>query len=169
MTLYLNNKKQLEERAIYERMITEGNRLGLDMYVFTPADVHKDRRLLLAQMYDPHSGKWTRKWREFPDMIFDRCRVQRSERYRQLKQFRVQYTDLVYLNRPLSNKWAIHQQLARRGAFRSHLPETEPFTGFHSVRRMLKKIHWSTSNRLTVQEDAVFYALSLLTSKAACI
>lgn len=100
MTLYLNNKKQLEERDIYERMIAEGKRLGLDMYVFTPADVHKDRRLLLAQIYDPHSGKWSRKWREFPDMIFDRCRVQRSERYRQLKQFRLQYTDLVYLNRP---------------------------------------------------------------------
>ncbi|KAF6581315.1 MULTISPECIES: YheC/YheD family protein [Paenibacillus] len=139
MTLYLNNKKQLEERDIYERMIAEGKRLGLDMYVFTPADVHKDRRLLLAQIYDPHSGKWSRKWREFPDMIFDRCRVQRSERYRQLKQFRLQYTDLVYLNRPLSNKWVIHQQLARRSAFRPHLPATELFNGFHSVKRMLKQ------------------------------
>lgn len=139
MTLYLNNKKQLEERDIYELMITEGRKLGLEIFVFTPADVHKSHRLLLAQLYDPHSGKWTRKWQKFPDMIFDRCRVQRSERFRQLKQFRLKYTDLVYLNRPLSNKWAIHQQLSKRAAFRPHLPATEPFKGFHSVKRMLKQ------------------------------
>lgn len=36
LTLYLNDRKVLEERHIYERMITEGRKLGLDVYVFTP-------------------------------------------------------------------------------------------------------------------------------------
>lgn len=139
MTLYLNERKQLEERPVYQRMITEGNRLGLDVYVFTPADVHPKRRLLHVQMYDPKSGRWIRRWRQFPDMIYDRCRIQRNERYRQLQQFRAKYRDIHYLNRPLSNKWSVHQKLYLRPAFRPHLPETQIFESFQNVKEMLQK------------------------------
>ncbi|MDF9841948.1 hypothetical protein M2105_002965 [Paenibacillus sp. PastF-1] len=35
LTLYLNDAKQLEERSIYRRMIIEGKKIGLDVFVFT--------------------------------------------------------------------------------------------------------------------------------------
>jgi hypothetical protein len=37
LTLYLNEAKQLEEKNVYQRMIIEGERIGLDVFVFTCA------------------------------------------------------------------------------------------------------------------------------------
>ncbi|ETT55423.1 hypothetical protein C162_03167 [Paenibacillus sp. FSL R7-269] len=35
LTLYLNDAKQLEEKSVYRRMIIEGSRMGLDVFVLT--------------------------------------------------------------------------------------------------------------------------------------
>lgn len=35
LTLYMNDAKQLEEKPVYKRMIIEGRRIGLDVFVFT--------------------------------------------------------------------------------------------------------------------------------------
>ncbi|MBP2002553.1 glutathione synthase/RimK-type ligase-like ATP-grasp enzyme [Paenibacillus shirakamiensis] len=138
LTLYMNANKQLEERPIYQRMITEGMRMGLDVFVFTPADVHSTKPLIHAMMYDPKTKKWSRKWRPFPALIFDRCRIQRSVRFEQLKKFRSRYGHLHFLNRPLRDKWTIHQILSKKSRFRSHLPDTVMFTGLSDVTQLLK-------------------------------
>ncbi|MFD1908307.1 hypothetical protein ACFTAO_12260 [Paenibacillus rhizoplanae] len=52
LTLYLNDAKQLEEKSVYRRMIIEGSRIGLDVFVFTPADVHVSKDLINAMVYD---------------------------------------------------------------------------------------------------------------------
>lgn len=139
LTLYLNQKKQLEERPIYQRMIAEGQKLGLDVFVFTPADVNEIKGLIHAMVYNPQTRKWSRKWRKFPSLIFDRCRIQKSIRFEQLKQFRARYGHLHYLNRPLRDKWTIHQVLSKRSRFRSHLPETVLFNNLSDVHQVLKK------------------------------
>lgn len=43
MTLYLNDRKYLEEKPVYQKMIIEGRKLGLDVYVFTPMDVSEKK------------------------------------------------------------------------------------------------------------------------------
>ncbi|MGG2995984.1 YheC/YheD family protein [Paenibacillus macerans] len=139
LTLYLNDKKQLEERHIYQKMIAEGQRLGLDVFVFTPADVHEKKKLIYALVYDPKQKKWSRKWRRFPNVIFDRCRIQRSKRFEQLKRFRARYGSLTFLNRPLRNKWTIYQTLSRVARFREHLPETVLFQHSGDALGLLKK------------------------------
>ncbi|AWB44046.1 ATP-binding protein [Paenibacillus sp. CAA11] len=139
MTLYLNDKKQLEERPIYERMITEGQKLDLEAFVFTPADVSSSKKAIYAMVFDPVTKKWSRKWRSFPDMIFDRCRIQRSVRFEQLKKFRAKYGHLNFLNRPLSDKWTIYQSLRKKAAFKPHLPETLLFNSLSDVYQLLKK------------------------------
>lgn len=138
LTLYLNDKKQLEERPIYQRMITEGQRMGLDIFVFTPSDVNDKKQLIHALTYDAKSKRWTREWRRFPNMIFDRCRIQRSKRFTQLLSFRSRYGGLTFLNRPLRNKWTIYQTLSGKSRFRAHLPETVLFQGTDDVLRLLK-------------------------------
>lgn len=138
LTLYLNDKKQLEERPIYQRMITEGQRMGLDIFVFTPADVNDKKQLIHALIYDVNSKRWVREWRRFPSMIFDRCRIQRSKRFTQLLSFRARYGGLTFLNRPLRNKWTIYQTLHSKSRFRPHLPETVLFQGTDDVHRLLK-------------------------------
>ncbi|RCX17315.1 glutathione synthase/RimK-type ligase-like ATP-grasp enzyme [Fontibacillus phaseoli] len=138
LTLYLNDKKQLEERHIYQRMIKEGQTLGLDVFVFTPMDVDDNRGLIHALIYDPKHKKWSRKWRKFPHLIFDRCRIQRSKRFEQLLRFRSRYGNLTYLNRPLRNKWTIYQTLNRKTAFRKHQPATVLFQNSGDVFHLLK-------------------------------
>jgi glutathione synthase/RimK-type ligase-like ATP-grasp enzyme len=119
-------------------MITEGRKLGLDVYVFTPMDVNEKKQRIYAIEYDPKKG-WTRRWRHFPDMIYDRCRIQKSARFTQLLQFRRRYGHLMFLNRPLRNKWTIYEVLSRRSEFKKYLPETHLFHGYSDVHQMLKK------------------------------
>ncbi|MEK4509790.1 YheC/YheD family protein [Paenibacillus anaericanus] len=138
LTLYLNDKKQLEERHIYSRMIIEGQKIGLDIFVFTPMDVNDSKRLIHALIYDPKSKTWSRKWRSFPDLIFDRCRIQRSKRFEQLKRFRARYRHMTFLNRPLRDKWTVHQTLHRKPKFRTYLPDTTLFSSFNNVTSTLK-------------------------------
>ncbi|MGG6313056.1 YheC/YheD family protein [Paenibacillus macerans] len=139
LTLYLNDKKQLEERHIYQKMITEGQKIGLDVFVFTPMDVSDKKNLIYALVYDPQHRKWYRKWRNFPNLIFDRCRIQRSKRFEQLLRFRARYGHLAFLNRPLRNKWTIYQTLSHKARFRANLPETVLFQNSGDAFRLLKK------------------------------
>lgn len=138
LTLYINEAKQLEEKAVYRRMIVEGKRIGLDVFVFTPMDVHHSKEQIHALVFDPKSGKWSRKWRSFPNMIYDRCRIQRSSRFQQLLRFRERYNHLLFLNRPLRNKWTIHQTFSQKSRFRQHMPETLLYQSSADLRRMLK-------------------------------
>ncbi|KGE16269.1 YheC/YheD family protein [Paenibacillus wynnii] len=138
LTLYLNEAKQLEEKGVYQRMITQGKRIGLDVFVFTPMDVHSSKELIHALVYDPQTGKWSRKWRPFPQMIYDRCRIQRSARFQQLLRFRSKYNHMTFLNRPLRNKWTIHQTFSQKSRFRQHLPETLLYHSSADLLRILK-------------------------------
>nr|WP_246246176.1 YheC/YheD family protein [Paenibacillus lemnae] len=136
MTLYLNNRYRLEEASVYERMIAEGREMGLDVFVFTPADVHGG--MIHALVFNPSTGKWSRQKRPFPHMIYDRCRIQKSARFQQLLRFRNQYSHLLFLNRPLRNKWTVHQALYTLRRFRPHLPETMLVQSLGDVTRMLQ-------------------------------
>jgi glutathione synthase/RimK-type ligase-like ATP-grasp enzyme len=139
LTLYLNEAKQLEERAVYRRMIIEGKRIGLDVFVFTPMDVHTSKEQIHALVFDPKSGKWSRKWRSFPNMIYDRCRIQRSARFQQLLRFRERYKHHLFLNRPLRNKWTIHQTFSQKSRLRPQMPETLLYQSSADLRRLLKQ------------------------------
>jgi glutathione synthase/RimK-type ligase-like ATP-grasp enzyme len=139
LTLYLNDKKQLEERQIYQKMIIEGQKLGLDIFVFTPMDVHKNKDMIWALIYNPSTKKWSRKWQKFPQLIFDRCRIQKSKRFEQLKTFRARYRDKLFLNRPLRDKWTIHQTLSQKSKFRPFLPQTKLFLNINNVLEMLQE------------------------------
>ncbi|MHA0857784.1 YheC/YheD family endospore coat-associated protein [Paenibacillus sp. CMAA1364] len=137
LTLYLNDQKQLEEKSIYQHMIKEGKSMGLDIFVFTPMDVNNNK--IMAMEYNPTNQKWTRRLREFPDMIYDRCRIQKSYRFEQLLSFRRKYGHLLFLNRPLRNKWTIHEVLSKKESIRSHLPETKLVNDLTDVQQMLKR------------------------------
>lgn len=139
LTLYLNNNQQLEERRIYERMTAEGKKLGLTVIIFTPSDVNHENKTIYAMIYDPDKRAWTRKRTAFPDMIFDRCRIQRSHRFTELVAFRRRYAHLKFLNRPLRDKWTIHRVLSQRSEFKPYLPETTFFENLADVQKMLKK------------------------------
>lgn len=139
MTLYLNDRGLLEERPVYERMTVIGRKLGLDVIVFTPDDVRGKSNRIHAMRFSPSSGSWRREWTGFPTMIYDRCRIQRSKRFERLKRFRARYGHLLYLNKPIGNKWSIYRLLSRDGRFRSHLPATRLYESSHDLTDMIKR------------------------------
>jgi len=139
LTLYLNDKKALEERSVYEKMTAAGQRLGLDVFVFTPQDVEERSNRIHAMVYSPDTRSWHRRWVRFPHMIYDRCRLQRSKRFEQLLAFRRKYGHLTFLNRPLRNKWTVYRTLSQVAAFRKHLPVTRPFQSADDVLLLLKR------------------------------
>lgn len=139
LTLYLNERKSLEERPVYEKMIAAGKRIGIDAFVFTPQDVDDRSGRIYALVYRPEAKSWTRKWVRFPHVIYDRCRIQKSQRFQQLLAFRKRYSHLTFLNRPLRNKWTIYRTLAKVAAFRQHLPSTKLYQSPEDVTSLLKK------------------------------
>lgn len=138
LTLYLNDSGVLEERDYYRKMTEEGQKLGLQIFVFTPEDVHHKLQRIRGQFYDTNSKLWHRKWTRFPDMIFDRCRIQRSHRFDELLKFRSRYSNQTFLNRPLRNKWTIYTVLSKDDRFRPYLPKTRYINDVQDVREMLR-------------------------------
>jgi hypothetical protein len=141
LTLYLNERKSLEERSVYEKMISAGKRIGIHVFVFTPQDVEDSRGRIHAMIYNPESHSWSRRWVSFPNVIYDRCRIQKSARFQQLLVFRKRYSHLAFLNRPLRNKWTVYRTLVRVSSFRSHLPVTRLYQSSDDVANLLKRFN----------------------------
>ncbi len=72
-------------------------------------------------------------------MIYDRCRIQRSHRFEQLKRFRSKYSHLTFLNRPMRNKWTVYKTLNGDSRFRPYLPETRIMESSRDVSEMISK------------------------------
>ncbi|WP_042165023.1 YheC/YheD family protein [Paenibacillus gorillae] len=139
LTLYMNENGHLEERDIYQKMTVAGRKLGLKVIVFTPKDVNYQLNRIHSLVYEPQERQWKRKWTSFPSMIFDRCRIQRTYRFEQLRQFRKSYGHLTFLNRPLRNKMTIHRILTKDSRFKSYLPVSRMVDGVQDVSEMLRK------------------------------
>ncbi|MBB6692441.1 YheC/YheD family protein [Cohnella xylanilytica] len=139
LTLYLNDNKALEEKSVYEKMTVAGAKLGLQVIVFTPADVNDRSGRVNALVYRTESRSWQRKSVRMPNLIYDRCRIQKSKRFEQLLEFRRKYNHLTFLNRPLRNKWTVYRTLAKVNAFRGHLPSTRLYASSDDVAAMLRK------------------------------
>lgn len=137
MALY-RGKQQLEERRYFRQLITRGEKMGIQAFVFTPEDVNETRQLIRGHFYDAKRAVWTRKWTAFPSCIFDRCRYQPNKRFKQLRAFRAKYPELTYLNRPLANKWRTHQVLHANADIRPHLPETQMLSSSSQAVAMLQ-------------------------------
>lgn len=138
MAIYIG-KRQFEELSYFRKLAIKGNQLGMKIMVFSPEDTDHDHKRIRGLFYSQSQKRWVRKWAPFPDIIYDRCRNQRTSRFHQLKQFRTRYPNLLYLNRPLANKWGMYQILYRNKNIRPYLPYTTKFANFQQVKTLLKK------------------------------
>lgn len=138
MAIYFTAKK-LEELDYFYKLSQRGRRLGLDVVVFTPEDVKQEKSVIHALAYDALQGKWVRKWTKVPELIYDRCRYQGPVKFHAVKAFRTRYPKLLYLGRPLANKWVIYQSMTENEQIRPHLPVTHKFTGIPETIKFLRR------------------------------
>ena len=139
LTLYLNERKNIEDLGVYRKMSKVGQQLGLDVVVFTPDDVEEKTGRIHALAYDFRKKAWLRRWTRMPHVIFDRARYQKTKRFERLLAFRKKYSHIPFLNRPLRNKWTLFQKMAAEPALRDHLPDTRLYESPADILAMLKK------------------------------
>ncbi|MCY9663567.1 YheC/YheD family protein [Paenibacillus alginolyticus] len=137
LAIYLS-KSRLEELSYFQRLSKEGKKLGVQVEVFTPDDVEGDNAVRTLT-YDSGLGKWIRKRTSFPPVIYDRCRYKAAANYQMLKAFRNRHAKLIYLSKPLANKWSMHQILSENESIRPYLPATVRFSSVQDLLKVLKK------------------------------
>jgi hypothetical protein len=139
LAMYMQGKK-LEELSFFRKLCVNGRKLGLEVLVFTPDDVHESKGPRIhALSYNPEKGKWERKWTSFPPIIYDRARYHGVSNYRKLKAFRERHTKLRYISRPMANKWTMHRILSEHDQIKPHMPDTEKFEDAKSIANFVKK------------------------------
>lgn len=138
MALYLNGGK-IEEMSYFRKLSQAGTRYGLRVVVFTPEDVDGANRTIRAWIWNEREGQWSRERVRFPDIIYDRCRFQRTYRFQLLRKFRNDYPELKYMSRPLLHKWGIHRMLHKNKQIRPYLPETAPYQPQGTLLPMLNR------------------------------
>ncbi|WP_123041339.1 YheC/YheD family protein [Cohnella candidum] len=139
LTLYLNDRKSIEEKAMFQKLTAAGRKKGMDVVVFTPDDVEDRTGRVYAHVYSPVKKIWGRQWTRMPQIIYDRARYQKSSRFERLLSFRRKYAHLIFLNRPLRNKWTIYRTLSGIPSLRDHLPTTRLYESPADVAAMLKQ------------------------------
>jgi hypothetical protein len=132
-------QRHFEEMTYFRSLAVRGQKLGIDVMVFSPEDADEGKHKVHGLMYSTARKAWVRSWRRFPDIVYDRCRNQASPKFHQLREFRSKHPELIYLNRPLSNKWRVHQALSKNKDIRRHLPYTEPYSKVSELARLLRR------------------------------
>lgn len=126
MALYME-RHRLEEIDYFRRLTLLGQQLNIEVIIFTPEDIHPNKKQITALQYDSQTSKWIRQLRPIPQLIYDRCRFQRTYRFPLLRKFRATYPHIHYLNHPMSHKWPVYQLLYKNASIRSYLPETAQY------------------------------------------
>jgi glutathione synthase/RimK-type ligase-like ATP-grasp enzyme len=136
--VYLNGKS-LEELDFFRKLSLQGRKKGIEVCVFTSEDVDHEKASIRALIYDDRRSQWIRKWTSIPALIYDRCRYRSPVQYHEVKAFRARYPELLYLGRPLANKWDIYQALSENERIKPHLPDTIKYSGVKETIQFLKK------------------------------
>ncbi|MBP1963686.1 YheC/YheD family protein [Paenibacillus aceris] len=137
LAIYIG-KTRLEELSYFQRLSKEGKKLGVQVEVFSPTDVEADNSVRTLT-YDTSLGKWIRRRTSMPPVIYDRCRYKAAANYQMLKAFRSHHAKLIFLSRPLANKWSMHQILSENEDIRPYLPVTVRYSSVQELLKFLKK------------------------------
>lgn len=139
MVFYLNKQGRLDDRKFLISLQRSARRIPLNVCIFTPEDVDFSKRQVHSHYYHEASKTWRRRWSPLPRLIYDRCRYQPNKRFQLLRKFRATYPKLIYLNRPLKNKWAMHELFWDSPSLRPYMPETRLFSSITDITQMLER------------------------------
>lgn len=138
LAMYLPGRK-LEELSFFRKLSVHGQKLGIEVLVFTPDDLDGAMNKINALYYHIPSQKWQRRWVSIPTLIYDRCRYHGVANFHKISKFRARFNKLRYISKPLANKWSMHQLLSENEEIANHLPATVRYTGDKELIKFLKQ------------------------------
>ncbi|OUM98832.1 MAG: hypothetical protein BAA04_12445 [Firmicutes bacterium ZCTH02-B6] len=139
----------------YRLFLEMARRRATLAYLFTPADVLWDGRVVLGRLRK--RGRWVRRPCPFPHVVFDRSiGIGRHDEVKELLS-RMSADGCAVFNGDLGDKWSMHQHLASWPELSSHLPETALLESWDTVRAMLSR--WCA---VYVKPAAGFMGLGIL-------
>ncbi|MCR8634622.1 YheC/YheD family protein [Paenibacillus radicis (ex Xue et al. 2023)] len=138
LAMYLPGRK-LEELSFFRKLSVHGQKLGIEVLVFTPDDLDESMNKINALFFHSPTQQWRRKWIPFPGLIYDRCRYHGIDNFHKISKFRSQNSKLRYLSKPLANKWTMYQILSEKPEIAAHLPATVRYNGDKELIKFLKQ------------------------------
>lgn len=124
------------EPQYFRRLIQAGKELGTIVFLFSPADVYRERGQVKGFVPSLNGG-WLERLFPMPDVVIDRYRYTPKQSFRDYVQFRKD-SPLLFTNNRLANKWRVHQILWQDEQMRKWLPETWNYQPM-KFREMLAK------------------------------
>ncbi|MFM1654355.1 YheC/YheD family protein [Brevibacillus sp. B_LB10_24] len=130
--LTYRNGHRFQEPGYFRRLISEGQKLGATVFLFSHEDAFERRRVIRG--FTPSAkGGWESKLFPWPDVVIDRCR-KGSPGYRQFRRKKL----FLYANNTYTNKWNATQLFLKDDAVQRWMPDTVAYSPEH-LRQMLKK------------------------------
>jgi glutathione synthase/RimK-type ligase-like ATP-grasp enzyme len=126
----------------YEYLSTFGNKCGLQVFVFTPGQIHWEVGRVTGYMYNSHDKRWMKVLVPLPDLIYDRCFFHNRKSY---LVYRLQINllrrrrNIQFLGYGLKGKWQVNELLASDPELMLYLPRTEKLLGRATIKSWLNE------------------------------
>ena len=126
----------------FRRMICLAREMGALAYVFTPAGIQWNTKVIQGYTYLPRArgGRWVRGIFPFPNVVYNRVPTRKAEKRRRVRLARLRLLNepgLNLFNPAFLDKWTVYQILRQDEALRQHLPITQPCQNFSQLMAFL--------------------------------
>jgi len=119
--LTYRGEKGFIEPGILRLMVREGEKMNLEVFLFSPQDVDLTARKIRG--YTPTQTGWKSNWYAWPDIVIDRYRYYPVPKHAGYLPFRRQQL-FRYANSRFANKFSVHRVLEQDPILRKWLPQT---------------------------------------------
>lgn len=117
-----------QEKQFYRRLCRMGNRLKLQVFVFSPVRINWTLQQVCGYTFDEQTRQWLKKEFPLPRLIYDRCfyknRKQIAHYHSHISKLH-RMKSVQFLGNGLNGKWAIQQFLMTNPLFQPYLPYSE--------------------------------------------
>ncbi|WP_010494025.1 YheC/YheD family protein [Paenibacillus elgii] len=103
-------------------LVTEGRKLGANVYVFSHKDVQEESRTIHG--FTPSGGRWTGATCPWPDVVIDFCR----KLYKPFRDMRSRKDLFVYANHKFTYKWKAMELFAESDKLERWIPKTSLYS-----------------------------------------
>jgi len=119
--LTYRGEKGFIEPGFLRRMVREGEKMNLEIFLFGPQDVDFTARKIRG--FTPTQGGWKNAWFAWPDIVIDRYRYYPIPKHAGYLAFRRKQI-FRYANSRFANKFSVHGVLEQDPILRKWLPQT---------------------------------------------